>query len=191
MQTSEIIALISLVVSSFVAYKTFVARFKGKIWPSISVVLTMIDKTPSIGLACFAENLGARPGRLDDMRLSVKHVETDLTYMFFPQLVRDDYNIFAPLREQDWFPYSGLLLLGGDKIEKYILFRPLNDDFKAKIGNYQVVLEIRWKDGKWERKYPEIPITLNSNVAASWNTPDAQAIQVFSNDMLARRKEEG
>ena len=53
---ASIIAAISLMISLFTAYRTLLARFSGKAWPSTRLVLTHMDGIPSIGLACFFAN---------------------------------------------------------------------------------------------------------------------------------------
>ena len=162
MTTAEIvaslIAALSFVVSCVTAYKTLLARFSGKCGVSTRLILTHVDQTPSIGLACFFDNTGARPGVLDDLRLAVTHRQSGAKYLFFPQLMRNDYSIYASYELQDWFPFSGISLSAQERIERYVLFKPLYDRFIAAEGHYEARLEVRWyKSDKWQPIVPGLP----------------------------------
>lgn len=182
------ISAVSLVVSCYVAYKTFLQKFLGKIWYAQAIVLTHVDQTPSIGLACFVENKGAQPGYLEDVRLAVKHFQSDSKYSFYPLLTRDDYSIFESYVEKDWYPFSGFYLLPKDKSSKYMLFKPLNDHFNAQEGDYQIEIEVRWRDTQeWEKIPHDMKIEVSSELANNWNDPNSPAYQVFSNQILQSR----
>ena len=43
-----IISTIALLVSGFTAYKTFLARFSGKVWPTTRMVITHVGEVPSM-----------------------------------------------------------------------------------------------------------------------------------------------
>jgi hypothetical protein len=183
-----VVSALSLIISAVTAYKTLFARFSGRVWPATRLVLTRIDGTPSLGLACFFENAGARPGFLDDMRLVVEHRETGATYKFFPLLMREDYNIFESYEGKDWFPFSGFSLAPGVRTERYLLFKPLHDEFRAQEGRFQVSLQSRWyaKD-EWKTLPVSLPFRLTEQVAQQWNDPEAPALQVASEDVQQRR----
>jgi hypothetical protein len=192
MTTAEIIsgsiALVSLCVSGYVAYRTLIQKFFGKIWLSQAVVLTHIDATPSLGIACFLENKGAQPGYLEDIRLVVKHIQSGTRYMFYPLLTRDDYSVFESYAAKNWFPFSGFYLLPKDKASKYILFKPSNDEFYAQHGNYHIELEVRWDDSKvWHQMTQNMVIEINLEMQSRWNNPTSPSYQVFSNHILANR----
>jgi len=183
-----VISIISLIVSAFVAYMTLLQRFIGKIWASQAIVLTRLDGVPSFGLGCFVENQGAKPGYLEDMRLSVKHVQSGTSYFFYPLLTRNDYSIFENYTTKDWYPFSGFYLLAKDKLSKYILFKPLNDHFNALSGIYKVALEVKWRnDENWQQIAHNMDIEINPEIANQWNNPEAPSYQVFSNKILGGR----
>jgi hypothetical protein len=183
---TSVIAAAALVVSLVTAYKTFFTRFSGKVWPATRLVLSNVDNIPSIGLACFFENSGARPGILDDLRLAVKHSESGAIHFFFPQLMRNDYNIFMSYSGEDWFPFSGVSLSPQERTERYVLFKPKNDRFTAQKGLFEVTLESRWyKSKKWDIAPPQLYFELTEEVAERWNNPESPALQVLSNDLLA------
>jgi hypothetical protein len=186
---SNIVALVALVLSVATLYKTFLARFNGKAWSSTRLVLTHLDTIPCIGLVCFLENLGAKPGNLDDLRLRVKHDGTGAIYYFFPHLMRDGYSIYMSYQEKDWFPFSGIPLSDNNRVEKYVLFKPLNDKFSAEKGSYEVILESRWY-GKlqWIGNSPSLRFSLTNEVSKQWNDPTKPAIQVLSSGLLEGRK---
>jgi hypothetical protein len=180
-----IISAISLLMSVVTVYKTFLARFSGKAWPAKRMVITHIEGIPSIGIACFFTNSGAKPGRLDHLRLRVKHRESASEQVFFPILVRADYNIFASYKGNEWFPFSGMWLDPGTQARKYILFRPLNDIFQAQAGHYEVSLEIHWDNEKnWTSFSSAMSYEITDRIATQWNDPKADAIQVSSKQVL-------
>ncbi len=185
---SIIVSIFSLLVSSFVAYRTLLWKFVGKVWYANAIVLTHIDGIPSIGIACFAENKGAQPGYLEDIRLEVVHTQTGSKYLFYPMLVRDDYNIFESYTASAWYPFSGFYLIPRDSISEYVLFKPQNDRFAAEAGDYKIHMQIRWRNQtNWELLSSAINITINVEIASMWNDPDAPAYQVFSEQILERR----
>lgn len=192
MTTAEIIsssiAFISICLSGYVAFKTLIQKFFGKIWLSQAVVLTHIDKIPSLGLACFLENKGAQPGYLEDIRLVVKHTQSGSRYMFYPLLTRDDYSIFESYTTKDWYPFGGFYLLPKDKMSKYILFKPLNDQFSAQQGNYHIELEVRWENSKtWAQMTQNMVIEISPEMGKNWNDLNSPSYQVFSDHILANR----
>lgn len=189
MQAKDIIPIavsaLSLLVSAFTAYRALLARFSGKVWPAKRMVITHVGRVPSIGVACFLTNSGARPGRLDHLRLRVKHRESASEQIFFPILIRDDYNIFASYRGDEWFPFSGMWLDPGIQARKYVLFKPLNDVFQAQAGDYEVSLEVRWdNEDDWTSFSSAMSYNITDQVAAQWNDPEADAIQVSSRQVL-------
>lgn len=186
---SLIVSIFSFLVSTFVAYRTLLWRFIGKLWHSNAVVLTHIDGIPSIGIACYAENKGAQPGYLEDMRLEVVHTQTSSKYLFYPVLVRDDYNIFESYKASDWYPFSGFYLIPRDSIKEYVLFKPHNDKFFAEQGDYGIKMQVRWRGKKnWTTLSSTLNISLSDEIASLWNDPKAPAYQVFSEQILGHRK---
>jgi hypothetical protein len=199
MQTDDlirnIIAGLALIVSLITAYKTLLARFTGKVSPASFLALSRVGKvdksetmTPAIVLACFFENSGARPGILDDLRLIVKHND-GTTHIFYPQLLRDGYNVFAGSEEKDWFAFGGISLAAHAKIDKYVLFKPVNDKFKAGSGVIEVTLECRWHDSKqWSSTRPVSHFELLPSVADTWNDPAGRTTQAVSKELMAFRE---
>ncbi|MEI2690763.1 MAG: hypothetical protein V9H69_14050 [Anaerolineae bacterium] len=100
------IASLSLLVSLFTAYRTMLARFAGRVGHAPRVILTRIAGVPSIELACFFENSGAKPGTLDDLRLKVIPQEGGEVSYFYPELMRNDYNTRQSYDEANWYPPS-------------------------------------------------------------------------------------
>lgn len=187
--SSLIVSIFSLLVSAFVAYRTLLWKFIGKLWHSNAVVLTHIDGIPSIGIACYAENKGAQPGYLEDLRLEVMHTQTSSRYLFYPVLVRDDYNIFESYKASAWYPFSGFYLLPCDSIKEYVLFKPHNDKFVAEKGDYGIKMQVRWRGSKnWATLPSNLSITLSDEIASLWNNPEAPAYQVFSEQILEHRR---
>lgn len=187
---SILIAGLAFTISLATAYKTLFARFRGKAWASNRLVLTRIGETPSIGLACFFENVGARAGMLDDLRLEVKHDETNTIFYFYPQMMRDDYSIYKAYTEADWFPFSGISLPARQRSERYLLFKPLNDQFAAKSGHYQVALQTRWEGKRtaaWDPGLPQV-YTLDEEIAKRWADKIGPTLQVASEQLLGHRR---
>jgi hypothetical protein len=186
---SSVLAFVSILLSAATFYRNFFKRFSGKAWPSTRLVLTHLDTIPCIGLACFFENAGAKPGKLDDLRLRVKHTETGAIYYFFPHLMRNDYSIFESYEEENWFPFSGIPLSDNKRVEKYLIFKPMNDSFSPEIGSYDAVLESRWYgNAEWISNSTHLPFSLTNEVAEHWNAPDTPALQVLSDGILENRK---
>lgn len=187
-EISAVLAAVALLVSLFTAYRTLLSRFSGKCSTSMRPVLTHVDDIPAIGLACYFDNSGARPGALNDMRLIVKHRESGATYAFYPHLMRDDYSVFASYTVPDWFPFGGVSLSARERIERYVLFKPKNDKFSAQQGLYEATLETWWYQRKaWDSVRSLFHFELDSEVAKRWNDPVAIAIQVHSTEVQARR----
>jgi hypothetical protein len=183
-------SLLSLILSAFVAYKTLLLRFSGKVWPAKRMVITHIDGIPSVGLACFIDNSGAKPGRLEHLRLTVRHRESASENKFFPILIRSDYNIFAGYQGNEWFPFSGMWLDPDAQLRKYVLFRPLNDAFQAQSGRYEVELETYWNPGEeWKSYSPPVLYEITEQVASLWNDPEADALQVNSVQIMESQYE--
>lgn len=184
------ISIISLLTSLFVAYRTLVQGFIGKIWPAQAIVLTHLDEIPALGLACYVENKGAQAGYLEDIRLIVKHVESGSRYFFYPLLTRNDYSIFESYTTKDWYPFSGFYLLPKDQGNKYLLFKPLNDHFSGQSGKYQIDLEVRWQSSKkWISISDNINIEISTQLATKWSDPQSSAYQVYSSHVLDKRVE--
>lgn len=183
-----IISMLSLVISGITAYRTLFARFSGRAWPAKRLVLTRIDGIPAIGWACFFENSGARPGGLEDLRLLVEHPNSGASYRFYPVLIRNDYNIFASYRGEDWFPFSGITLGPKSRTERYILFKPLHNKFEAREGDYQISLQCIWQNtSEWSYVLAPLTFDLQEEIAQQWNSPEASAIQVNCNEVQSRR----
>lgn len=192
MALSDIISAISLAVSLIVAYKSSLSRFSGKVWAATRFVLAHFDTIPCIGLACFFENVGARPGNLDDLRLIVTHEKTQTTCKFYPQLLRNDYSLYASYKDSDWFPFAGMPLTPNKRIERYIIFKPLDDAFTAKPGLYKVTLQHRWYGSKkWLNNTPTMRFELSEQIARQWNNPEEPAVQVLTKHTLEHRDEAG
>jgi hypothetical protein len=194
MNTKEIatvtLAVLALCVSSFTAYRTFLALFRGKVWFSNRIVLTHIDKVPSLGLACFFENSGARPGILDDLRAKVEQKDSGTTSYFFPMLMRADYSIFRSYSESDWYPFSMVSLPPNYRADKYLLLKPQNDQFVAVKGDMIISLEVRWhKKRKWDAVVPALHFTLTEDIASKWNDATTPAYQIISNEVMAQRRQ--
>lgn len=189
MQFSDILALVlsllSIVVSATVAYLTLMARFKGKVWPVTSVVLTKIstkgeDHIPAIGLACFMENQGAKPGRLDKLRLRVNNTRAESGFTFYPHIMRKDYSIFASYQDSDWFPFGGIgLFEKGKAQEYYLIFKPTVSDFVPSPGEHELVLEVLWMGrSRWVQVSPRIALTLTDKDVSDWRSPTTPAFQI-------------
>jgi hypothetical protein len=192
MQLSDILALVlsllSIAVSVTVAYLTLMARFKGKIWPVTSIVLTKIstpdkDNIPVIGLACFLENQGARPGRLDKLRLKVSNTKVESSVSFYPHIMRKDYSIFASYQDSDWFPFGGVGLFEKGKVQEYyLIFKPRELDYVPYSGEYEIVLEALWMGSKrWAKVKPVIPLILTEKNISDWRSPTTPAFQIEVN----------
>jgi hypothetical protein len=197
MQTDDlirnIIAGLALVVSLFTAYKTLVARFAGKVFPASYFNLSHVGEgssaVPTIILACFFENSGARPGILDDLRLVVKHNEGGTTTFFFPQRLRDGYDVSVSYGDRDWLVFGGVSLPARAKMDKYLLFQPLSDRFQAGEGLFEVTLECRWHNArKWSSTSPALHFKLTPPIAERWNSGTGVAVQVACSEILDYRK---
>lgn len=199
MQTDDlirnIIAGLALVVSLFTAYKTLIARFAGKVSPASYLAFSHVGEvgknenvTPAIILACFFENLGAKSGILEDLRLIVKHND-GTTHPFYAYLLRDGYNIFARYEEKDWFVFGGISLAARTKLDKHVLFKPRNDKFKAESGVLEVALECRWQHSKkWSSTQPVLHFELLPSIADDWNDPVGKTFQVASQELMTYRE---
>jgi hypothetical protein len=182
------ISAISLVVSVITAYKTLFARFSGQVWLGNRIMLNRIDDVPSITLAFFFENSGAKLGILDDLRILVEHIDTDTTYKFFPLLVRDDYNIFSSYKREDWIAFGGIVLPPGSQTQKYVFFKPSNDQFQAQQGSFVISVQSRWYGKKkWNTLDASLRFELSEEDAKQWNDPKARALQVASDSLHGLR----
>ena len=185
-----ILSALALVVSVFTAYRTFLARFRGKIWFSNRIVLGRLENVPALGLACFFENSGARPGILDDLRARIEQKDSGTITYFFPMLMRSDYNILRAYSESDWYPFGMLSLPPAYRADKYLLLKPQNNQFIAITGDMIVSLELRWHNQqKWEQVLPSLHFTLPHDIVSQWNDPSAPAIQVISNEVMEQRRQ--
>lgn len=189
MELSDTIALVlstlSIIVSVVVAYLTLLARFRGRIWPVTTFVFTKFsdkerDHIPAIGVACFVENQGARPGRLDNLRLRLSNSRTESQHAFYPHLVRKDYSIYASYQDSAWFPFGGIgLFEKGKAQEYYLLFRPNSPDFVPAPGEHEFVLEALWMGRRrWTPIKPRIALTLTEKHVADWRSPTTPAFQI-------------
>lgn len=184
------LSVLAVCVSAFTAYQTFLAKFRGKIWFSNRIVLTHIDKVPSLGLACFFENSGALPGILDDLRAKVEQKDSGTTSYFFPILMRTDYSIFRAYSESDWYPFSMISLPPNYRADKYVLLKPQNDQFVAVKGDMNVSLELRWHNQeKWQSVAPSLHFTLTDDIASKWNDSTTPAYQIISNEVMVQRRQ--
>ncbi|MCL4273353.1 MAG: hypothetical protein KJZ77_05735 [Anaerolineales bacterium] len=183
---SEILSSLSIIISLIVAYKTVFARFNGKVSLATRVILTHVDKIPSIGIACFFENSGALSGIIDDLRIIVKHNESGTITYFYPHVLRNDYSIFKSYNDGDWFPFSTTTLSAHQRMERYIIFKPKYDEFKSQVGKYSLTLESQLKDQKWKQSH-ELKFNISEEVASHWNTPEASAMQVLADSVLEKR----
>ncbi len=193
METKDIatitVSLLALVVSVTTAYRTFFAKFNGRVWFSNRIVLTHIDRVLSLGFACFFENSGAKPGILDDLRAKVEQKDSGTITYFYPILMRSDYSIFKSYSESDWYPFSMVSLPPSFRAEKYLLLKPLNDQFTAVKGDMNITLELRWHgDGDWIIINPTLSFNLVDEIVEKWRNPESPAYQIISNDVVQDRR---
>jgi hypothetical protein len=179
------VSLISVLISMFVAYKALLSKFSGAIWPVTEVVLGKLsikdkDHIPVIGVACFLENQGARPGRLDNLRLKVSNANIESSYTFYATMMRRDYSIFASYQEESWFPFGGIgLFEKGKAQEYYVLFKPSEINFVPSSGEYKISMDALWMGSKnWLEIKPTMKINLTDKMIADWRSPTAPAFQV-------------
>jgi len=185
-----ILSALALVVSVFTAYRTFLAQFRGKIWFSNRIVLAHLENVPALGLACFFENSGARPGILEDLRAKVEQKDSGTTSYFFPMLMRADYSIFRAYSESDWYPFGMISLPPSYRADKYLLLKPQNDQFTAVKGDMIVSLELRWHNQhQWQQVPPSLNFTLTDEIVSKWNNPSTPAYQVISNEVMVQRRQ--
>ena len=103
--------------------------------------------------------------------------------------MRNDYSIFASYQEENWFPFSGIPLTSKQRVERYILFKPLNDKFAAQAGDYSVLFEVRWHSGsKWTNQTPALKFSLTPEASSNWNDPASAAWQVLSAELIELRQ---
>lgn len=183
---------IAIIVSGFTAYKTLFARFKGLISISNTLVLMKLDKIPSIGVATFFQNSGAKVGRLDDIRLHVKNTGVGKERDFYPQLMRKDYNIFESYSTSDWYVFSPIQIDAKACYERYILFKPLDDSFKTSKGKMIVRLEVKWSNKKeWQVVSTCSTFDLSKEVSDNWSNPDEPAFTILSDEAMKIRGIDG
>lgn len=185
-ELSDIISLLALLISILVAYKTLIARFNGRVWPVNALALTKIsieekDNIPCIGMACFMENRGARPGRLDRMRIKVHNKQYESDHTFYAYWIRNDYRIFSSYQDSDWFPFGGIALFPDKKVQQYyVVFKPVDANFQPVAGDYTISMQVRWMSSN---KYITIPPTIKLNLSQSdiqeWRSPTAQTKQIL------------
>jgi hypothetical protein len=193
MQTSDLVsaglAILALLVSSFTAYRTFFANFKGKVWISNRIVLTKFDDVPAIGVACFFENSGAKPGVMNDLRIKVEVNRAGASYFFYPILMREDYSIYKAYSEADWFPFSMIPIEPNDRFEKYLILKPLGDVFAINEGDIKVTLQIYWDEGNdWESVNPKLSFSITRELVDLFGADETSALQITSDDIMDRRK---
>ena len=171
------VSLLALLISLYTAYKTFLAKFTGRVWFSNRIVLTHIDNVLSLGLACFFENSGAKPGILDDLRARVEQVDSGTATYFYPLLMRNDYSIFKSYSESDWYPFSMVSLPPNFRAEKYLLLKPLNDNFAALEGDMNITLEVRWhENNRWAIISPTLAFDLTNELVNKWRSPEFTSV---------------
>lgn len=189
--TNEIITIIfsfiALLVSFYTAYRSFWARFSGKVWCSNRIALIHSDGIPSLGLACFFENIGAKPGILDDMRVKVDLKEVGTSYYFYPLLMRNEYSIYKPYSVDEWYPYGMISMPPLYRAEKFIILKPQDDKFKAAIGTMTLRLEVRWSGQSRWTSVEELSFNLDQTATDKWNDSTAPSWQVTSNSVLMKR----
>jgi hypothetical protein len=185
------IASLSLLVSLFTAYRTMLARFAGRVGHAPRVILTRIAGVPSIELACFFENSGAKPGTLDDLRLKVIPQEGGEVSYFYPELMRNDYNTRQSYDEANWYPQVTILLAARDRVERYIVFKPLSNRFTAKEGALEVLMQCRWHRSKrWSDGPAQLKITLTKEDAEIWNNPISGEKLLLPSETLRQMRRE-
>jgi hypothetical protein len=151
--------------------------------------LAHIDDIPSLGLACFFENSGAKPGILDDLRAKVVPKDSGTSYYFYPILMRNDYSIYRAYGEGDWFPFSMISLPPNYRVEKYLLLKPQNDRFVSSAGDLDITLEVRWfGEENWTPIPPKLTFSLSAEIVTRWNDSKSSAIQITSHDMMNHRR---
>lgn len=186
---SSIIGALAFIVSCITAYRTFFSKFEGNVWMSNRIVLAHVEDIPSLGIACFFENRGARSGTLDDLRVKVTPIDSGSSFFFYPILMRNDYSIFREYTEADWFPFSMINLTPNSKSEKYLLLKPLNDHFLSSPGEIEVSLEVRWyKKDNWEQIMSPQEFKFTDEICQKWNNPREAAYQLSSNDLRNYRR---
>jgi hypothetical protein len=115
---STTIALLALIVSAITAYRTLFSRFAPEIYSRPHLVLSRLNKVPSIIIGCEFNNLGAHAGTIEDIVVRVKFRQQSdpkatrsiSTYIFLPTLVRDSYNIFQNYQNTDFEPFQSVPL---------------------------------------------------------------------------------
>lgn len=164
-----IISSIALLVSAYTAYKNFIQRFNGQIWLGNYVVLNHVNDFPAVTLACFFENSGAKFGILDDLRMVLEHKEAGTTYKLYPLVMRDEYNIFETYTEKDWQAFSGIVLPPKSRIEKYVVFKTMSDNFEAQKGHFTLSVQRRWYGSdKWGKLLVNLPFELTESNIDQW-----------------------
>jgi hypothetical protein len=184
-----VLSSIAILISLFTAYKSFLAKFNGKVWISNRLALTNIDRVPSLGIATFFENNGAKAGLLDDLRIRIEQKESATTFVFYPLLMRNDYSIFKDYSDADWFPFSTVLIQPKTRTERYLLFKPLNDYFKTRPGKMIITLDVKWhQKEKWESVSPKMSFTLDNEISRKWGDFTEPAHLILSDGAMRDRE---
>ena len=188
MTTYEIIsgslALVSLLVSIYVAYQTLWTKFKGNIWPVRTIVFAKIDtpqrdRMPSVGLVLYVENTGARVGRMDNLRVRIRNERVESEHTFFATLIRKDYNFLASYLENDWYPFDGIgIFEKGNAKVYYVVFKPSDNGFVPSPGVYKFSLEVRWMGEKTWNVIPGPVLTVTEDNVNTWLSPTGKAFQI-------------
>jgi hypothetical protein len=184
-----VLSAVAILISLYTAYRSFLARFTGKVWISNRVALTNIDKIPSLGIATFFENNGAKAGLLDDLRIIIEQKDSATTFIFYPLLMRSDYSIFKDYSESDWFPFSTILIQPKTRTERYLLFKPLNDYFQTRAGKMIISLDVKWyQKEKWERVSQKMSFTLDKEISRKWGDFTESAHLILSDEAMRDRE---
>lgn len=182
-----VISSIALLLSAFTAYKTFLQKFNGQIWLGNYVVLNHVNDFPAVTLACFFENSGAKLGILDDLRMVLEHKESGTSYKLYPLVMRDDYNIFETYSEKDWQAFSGIVLSPKSRMEKYVVFKTMSDNFEAQKGHLTLSVQRRWYGSdKWGKLLINLPFELTEGNIDQWRI-QKQALLIATDNVQGFR----
>jgi hypothetical protein len=124
---------------------------------------------------------------LEDLCLTLTHRNSGSQYLFFPQITRKEYNIYTNYDGKDWFPFNHILLPPRYDVEKYILFVPQDNQFKAQEGEFILELQTKWHDRDWVKSPPNINFELKEHECKSWNEPAHRAFQIHSKTLKSNR----
>ncbi len=150
-----IISTLALIISAITAYKTFFVKFKVEIWLKPRIILTAYSDKPVIVIGCELSNSSTKSGSIDDTVLAIRYRQNSSgvieRYTFFPNLVRNDYNVFKIYQDTDFEPFSSISILAKSRLVKYITFSPTNESFSPFNGTAEIKLffrnsgQARWK----------------------------------------------